>query len=310
MEKLDCIGYLAPDGLEKQVLDGLTHVTARYDRLILADGPLQAATWAQNIWLTPLLIPITSIGDGVKKLRSFQRNWAYYPCGTHHRRASLISKQLPYVSTKPLPFGSVLPQITPQTQLGSWTLLDPQTILASPGCSSPFPNGELSFEECKADPPAGPPGRAYLKLWESLTLLRKFPQKGEHCLELGASPGSWTWVLAKLGADVLAVDRAPLDPAIAAMSGVKFQKGDGFSIKPEDVERVDWIFSDIICYPEKLLSWVKMWVDSGKCRNFVCTIKFQGAEHYKMIPEFAAIPGSKVIHLFHNKHELTWMLQN
>jgi 23S rRNA (cytidine2498-2'-O)-methyltransferase len=36
-------------------------------------------------------------------------------------------------------------------------------------------------------------------------------------------------------------------------------------------------------------------------------LKFQGDDHYGVIRDFAAIPGGHVLHLSHNKHELTWM---
>ena len=42
-------------------------------------------------------------------------------------------------------------------------------------------------------------------------------------------------------------------------------------------------------------------------RNFVCTIKFQGETDHGAAAAFAAIPGSRLLHLHHNKHELTWM---
>jgi len=45
----------------------------------------------------------------------------------------------------------------------------------------------------------------------------------------------------------------------------------------------------------------------GTCRRFVCTIKFQGATDHDAARRFAAIPGSQLHHLFHNKHELTWI---
>jgi 23S rRNA (cytidine2498-2'-O)-methyltransferase len=43
-------------------------------------------------------------------------------------------------------------------------------------------------------------------------------------------------------------------------------------------------------------------------RNFVCTVKFQGATDHDATSAFAAIPGSQVVHLHHNKHELTFLL--
>ncbi len=71
----------------------------------------------------------------------------------------------------------------------------------------------------------GPPSRAYLKLWEALVRFGRWPAPGDRCLDLGASPGGWTWVLAKLGANVTAVDKAPLAPAVAAMPGVTQRAG-------------------------------------------------------------------------------------
>ena len=129
----------------------------------------------------------------------------------HHRRAALIQERLPHVSAKPV----VFPAAAPTAPLGSWTLLAPDRLLAAAHCSAPFPNGEVEFVEDKT----GPPSRAYLKLWEALVRLRRWPQPGERCLDLGASPGGWTWVLAKLGAHVVAVDKAPLDPRIAGDAG-------------------------------------------------------------------------------------------
>ena len=187
--------------------------------------------------------------------------------------------------------------------MGSWTLLDRDTVLASPRCSSPFVHGEPRFVEFKE----GPPNRAYLKLWEALTILDRRPREGERCLDAGASPGGWTWALSRLGARVLAVDRSPLEAGVARLGGVEFQKGNAFSILPGPAGPFDWIFSDVVCYPERLWQWVKVWLDSGSCRNFVCTVKFQGSSHYPIIREFASVPGSRLVHLSHNKHELTWL---
>jgi 23S rRNA (cytidine2498-2'-O)-methyltransferase len=291
-------GYLAAEGFEAQLADELGEDAVAHGRLFLAPGPPRPAAWALNVWHDAQRIEIASIADGAKALRAIQRNWALYSF-TRHRRAKLIQERLPVVTAKPL----VFPADPPKAPLGSWTLLDDDTILAAPRCSSPFPNGEVRFVEDKE----GPPNRAYLKLWEALTLAGSRPRPGELCLDLGASPGGWTWVLAGLGARVIAVDKAPLDPDVASMSGVEQRRESAFALTPADAGPIDWLFSDIVCYPARLLQLVTHWLESGRVRNFVCTIKFQGETDHETARRFAALPGSRLMHLHHNKHELTWL---
>ena len=152
-----------------------------------------------------------------------------------------------------------------------------------------------------------PPSRAYLKLYEAFVRQRRWPAPGETCLDLGASPGGWTWLLAQSGASVVAVDKAPLAAHVARMRNVRWQEGSAFALDPRDQPPVDWLCSDIICYPRRLLGLVQRWLDAGSARNLVCTIKFQGATDHGIVREFAAIPGAQVLHLHHNKHELTFM---
>lgn len=289
-------GYLASEDLENQLIGSLKDITHQYGRLIIAKGPPQPVHWVQNIWFDPQMISFHSISDAAKKLQKLQRLWSFYPYN-NIRKGALITENLPYFSPKPL----IFPTPQPKGPLGSWTLLDSQTLLASPFCSSPFAQGEIQFQETKL-----PPSRAYLKLWELFTKIGQMPQPQENCLEIGASPGSWTFVLQQLGANVIAVDRAKLSPLIASLPNVSFMKKDAFSLSPKDLPSLDWIFSDVICYPEKLLDWIHQWLDAKIDINFVCTLKFQGTDGYEIIKEFEKIEGSHVVHLFHNKHELTW----
>jgi 23S rRNA (cytidine2498-2'-O)-methyltransferase len=293
--------YLAPERFEPQLQAELRRAgveTREHGRLLIANEAITAA-WAANVWHDCVELPVSSIGQAAKALRDVQRNWAMY-APLHHRRAALIQERLPHVSAKPIAF----PSAAPTAPLGSWTLLAPDRLLMGAACSSPFPNGEVEFVEDKA----GPPNRAYLKLWEALVRLGRWPQPGERCLDLGASPGGWTWVLAKLGAQVLAVDKAPLDPKVAAMPGVEWRGESAFALEPDSVGSIDWLLSDIVCYPERLLRLVERWRAAGVVKNFICTIKFQGATDHDATAAFAALPGARVIHLHHNKHELTLLL--
>jgi len=291
-------GYLAAPGRVEDLARELGRVERVHGRLLLAPGPPRPASWAANTWYEPLSIRVDSIGQAVRALRALQRNWALYAHG-QHRRAHLIEEQLPGVSARPLRFGDP----RPAAPLGSWTLLDAHTLLAAPRCSSAFPHGEPRFVEDRE----APPSRAYLKLWEAFTLLDERPQPGQLCLDLGSSPGGWTWVLAQLGCRVISVDKAPLEPRVAALPGVEYRAQSAFALQPDSIEAPDWLCCDIACYPARLLELVRRWLDSGRCRRFVCTVKLQGPAEPLALAELAALPDSRLVHLAHNKHELTWL---
>jgi 23S rRNA (cytidine2498-2'-O)-methyltransferase len=110
--------------------------------------------------------------------------------------------------------------------------------------------------------------------------------------------------MARLGAHVTAVDKSPLAPEVAAMPGVAFRAGSAFAEPPA---AVDWLCSDVVAYPRRLLALVQRWIAAGAARRAVCTIKFQGETDHEATDAFAAIPGGRVVHLFHNKHELAFL---
>ncbi len=290
--------YLAPTGLETQVKSELANIVYQHERLFITAGPKQTSVWAEVVWEDLMTMDVKSIKDAAKKLKAIYPLWySYSP--TLFRRTTLIEQELPKIKTKAL----IFPEALPTRKLGGFSLLSDHVLIASKHTSSPFPLGEIPFEEFKV----GPPSRAYLKVWEALTRLGYWPSPKDRCLELGASPGGWTWAIARLGATVTAYDRADLAPNVANLKNVTVVKGDAFSATPDKVGDINWLFSDIICYPEKLYEFLLPWIHSGKCQNFVCTIKFQGDEHYGIIPQLLAIPGSQLMHLFNNKHELTWI---
>jgi 23S rRNA (cytidine2498-2'-O)-methyltransferase len=294
----DRTAYLAAEGYVDELAAELGTVDRRHGRLLIASGPPRAAAWAANIWRDPQELQVASISDAAAKLRAIRRNWACY-APRLYRRATLMQEQLPKVSAKPLVFG--MPP--PKAPLGSWTLLDAETMLVAPHCTSAFPNGEIRFVEDRS----GPPSRAYLKLWEVLTLIGCRPRPGETCLDLGSSPGGWSWALQRMGAHVVSVDKAPLAPDIARLPSIEHRLESAFALDPRTVGPVDWLLSDVVCYPARLLALVERWLAAGSSRRFVCTLKFQGTTDHDTARRFAAIPGSQLRHLFHNKHELTWI---
>ena len=299
VKELQARCYHAARGFLPHLLEELPERERLDGELVTAALPQRRAYWTRNVWTKPLLIEFSSVGDAARILRSIQRNWAPLPVRLH-RRTALIAERLPPLPRRPKPFPFELPDVP----MGAFTLIDEGSMLASPVCTSPFPNGEFDFEEDHE----GPPSRAYRKLWEALLLAGRRPGPGERCLDAGASPGGWTWALAATGAEVLAVDRAELEPRIASLPHVKTLRHDAFTLKPGDLGPVDWLFSDVICYPAALFAWIESWLESGLAKNFVCTIKMQGEKFDRATTDrFAAIPGSRVLHLWHNRHELTWL---
>ena len=290
---------VAAKGMERPLEEEVgARVLHRHGRLFVLSGR-ELPVWAQNVWLEPKIFNFKSISEAAKHLRGIQRNWWLHSVAAH-RRAALIQKELPPLKPKPLTFPSELPT----SPMGSFTLLDEGTMLYSAACSSLFGDGELEFVENKTEPPS----RAYLKLWELFTVTGRMPAAGETVLDLGSSPGGWTWVLDQMGCYVISVDKAPLAEALKLSPRVKYLSESAFSLNPESLGKIDWLFSDVICYPERLLELVERWRKAGTVKNFVCTVKFQGPTNFEVIRKFRGIEGSRITHLHNNKHELTWSL--
>lgn len=259
--------------------------------------------FAKDIMEEPFLLSFDSINDAVNHLKNIQRNWASYDY-VCFRRSKLIQEKLPYINLKERKF----PVKIPTTPIGLFSLIDEHNLIYSAKTSSFLPGGNLKFVEDHENPPS----RAYLKIQESLTMATVFnqtelPNENSYCFEAGACPGGWTWVLVGLGAKVFAVDRAELDKKLMESPLVTFKAHDAFTLKPEEIGNVDWIFSDVICYPERLLEWIKMWISYNPNLNMICTIKMQGSINWELLQQFENIPNSKIIHLNYNKHELTWI---
>lgn len=287
--------YLAPEDFLNELLQELHSITKVYGRLVLTSAAPQPTVWAEQVWQDCQFHEFESITKATLFLKSKSFLWFHYS-HEHHRRAQLIQDGLPKLKDRTLNFLDPLPE----SNLNAWALLEKNALIYSTQISSPFILGQCRFKETKE-----PPSRAYLKLWELMTVYKVKPDRGSKVIDFGSCPGGWTWVLQKIGCEVISIDRAPLDPLVAALPKVQFMKTNAFNLRPQDLGKVDWFFSDIICYPEKLYELVTQWQDSGLCENFVCTIKFQGETDFKTLEKFKKIKGARVQHLFHNKHEVT-----
>lgn len=296
-KKVAAIYVVKPEFLEV-LRKELGEVSNVVEDLVFSKHKNTNVCFAQDIWLEPQIVSFQSISEAVKILRQAGKFWYLHPI-SHVRRSRLIEEQLRQYSqlNRPFPIEEEIPE------LGAFSLLDQNTLVFSAKRLRKWPQGACYFIEDKVNPP----NRAYLKLWEALTLLGHYPKEGDTALDLGASPGGWTYVMHSLGAKVTAVDKAELDPKIANLPNVTCLQQSAFAIEPSTLEQsYDWVLSDVACYPERAYALIMKWIASGKAKNMIFTIKLQGQIELDTMKKFQEIPDSHVTNMFYNKHEATF----
>lgn len=264
---------------------------------ITADLNLQLI-WAQDVWHDCTATEIQSINQGLEHLKKYKNRGCYYNF-VKSNFGDLIAQQ-----TRALPLKRIkyIPKHPFDFKFTAWTVLD-NLLITSENTQKRFPFGWHEFEEDKVSPP----NRAYLKLWEIFSIHGIIPQKNESVIEVGSSPGGWTWVLSQLTQKVYSIDRAPLADKIAKIPNIHHQEKDAFKLNPQDYTDCSWFFSDIICTPEKIYETIQFWMENSSIQNYVCSIKFKGPCNFDILKKFAAIENSQLIHLYQNKNEVTWI---
>ncbi len=154
------------------------------------------------------------------------------------------------------------------------------------------------------------PARAFAKLAEAQQRLGRAIQRGASCVDLGASPGGWTWVAVQQGARVTAIDRSPLRADLMRHPDVAFVKGDAFAYEPP--QPVDWLLCDVAAFPQRTLELLQQWLGQRWCRNFVVTTKFRGSDGYELLPAYKQLLRDsgyefQLRRLNANKNEMTSM---
>ena len=235
-----------------------------HGRLVLSTDEPLAPVWAANVWRDAERIPITSIGHAATELRppaqlGGVRACPYRTSEADHREAPVGVGQ-----------GGADRRGRADAPLGSWTLLEPDLLLAASNCESPFPNGEARLVEdawpaesrissCTSRSCGSGVGRALARPVSTSVPARRLDV-------LLARPRRRSW---RSTSTVGRSRRSFAQRAVAA--------GSAFALDPRSEPPVDWLCSDIICYPQRLLGLVQRWLDAGTVRNVICTIKFQGA---------------------------------
>ena len=143
---------------------------------------------------------------------------------------------------------------------------------SDPRDSAPWP---LGIPRLRLHPDA--PSRSALKLEEALLVLLDPGERarlllpGMRAADLGAAPGGWTWVLARHGLHVTAIDNGPLRPHLFDTGLVEHLRADGFGWRPP--RPLDWMVCDMVEQPRRVASRMADWLREGWCRNAVFNLK-------------------------------------
>jgi len=157
--------------------------------------------------------------------------------------------------------------------------------------------------------PEAAPSRAAMKLVEALIWLDRGPEPGDLCVDLGASPGGWTWVLLERGAKVLAVDPGELAPSVRGRKGLVHVRADAFRVVPE--EPMDWLFCDMAFRPLEVAGLLAKWARRKWARMLVANFKLpmqKKAQHLFRIRDILQDGGwssLRVRQLYHDRDEVT-----
>jgi 23S rRNA (cytidine2498-2'-O)-methyltransferase len=182
-----------------------------------------------------------------------------------------------------------------------------------PGNSSEWPMGIARLRM-----PSASPSRSTLKLAEALLEFLTPPDRearlapGRTAVDLGASPGGWTWQLVQRGMMVTAVDNGEIDPRLLDSGQVKHRRTDGFHYQPP--EPVDWMVCDMVESPSRIATLAARWIAEGWCRESIFNLKLPMKKRREELLRCAAIIDEalggggyylRMKHLYHDREEVT-----
>jgi 23S rRNA (cytidine2498-2'-O)-methyltransferase len=169
--------------------------------------------------------------------------------------------------------------------------------------------------------PRAAPSRSTLKLAEAIDEFLDEKERakrlapGMTAVDLGASPGGWTWQLVQRGLMVIAVDHGAMDEALMETGQVKHRRDDGFHYKP--AEPADWMVCDMVESPSRIARLAAGWIAQGWCRETIFNLKLPMKKRWEEVQRCRglideALGGAgyflRMKQLYHDREEVTCYL--
>jgi 23S rRNA (cytidine2498-2'-O)-methyltransferase len=153
------------------------------------------------------------------------------------------------------------------------------------------------------------PSRAARKLAEAFAWLGIAPGSGELCVDLGAAPGGWSWLLLEKRARVIAVDPARMDAQLMRNPRLRHVQGNAFDYEPE--EPVDWLFCDMAYRPLEVAQMLGRWARRRHTRLLVANFKLpmkrkvEMVERIRLLLADSGFMSIRTRQLYHDREEIT-----
>jgi 23S rRNA (cytidine2498-2'-O)-methyltransferase len=153
------------------------------------------------------------------------------------------------------------------------------------------------------------PSRAARKLAEAFAWLGIAPGSGETCVDLGAAPGGWSWLLLEKRARVIAVDPARMDPKLMQNPRLHHVQGSAFEYHPD--EPVDWLFCDMAWRPLEVAQMLGRWARRRQTRLLVANFKLPMKRKVEMVQRLRQVLAAsgftsiRTRQLYHDREEIT-----
>lgn len=153
------------------------------------------------------------------------------------------------------------------------------------------------------------PSRAARKLAEAFAWLGMSPGSGELCVDLGAAPGGWSWLLLEKRARVIAVDPARMDAKLMRNPRLRHVQGNAFEYEPETP--VDWLFCDMAYRPLEVAQMLGRWARRRHTRLLVANFKLPMKRKVEMVERIRGLLADsgftslRTRQLYHDREEIT-----
>ena len=130
--------------------------------------------------------------------------------------------------------------------------------------------------------------RAYFKLKEALLWSGIKIRPGDVCAEIGSAPGGACQLLLEMGAKVIAIDPAELEPEIEQHENLTYIRRRGHEVKKKDLKDVRWLLADLNIAPQYTLDSIRDIAghDRVDIRGLIVTLKLSDWNLVDAIPQY------------------------